>query len=207
MISSVRRAALFRALVSIAAVLVIAAGCTSAASPSPLQTASPSATPGLPTATAAPTETAVPSGACQFTEQPVVPPSNTLVGLAIASDGTADRLTFTFGEQAANPTETSGRLRPAMPPFAHAGSGLPVEVLGARFVELHLDGMLIADEAGNGIYRGPASLKPALAALKDVEQTDGFEGVYNFVIGYDGNGCVGLQVNVTARTLLVTIGH
>ena len=82
-----------------------------------------------------------------------------------------------------------------------------MDVLGAHHVELHLDGMLIVDEAGNDVFKGPTSLKPSMIVLKDVEETDGFEGVYNFVIGYDGNGCVGLTGDPAEGSLTVTIGH
>lgn len=68
------------------------------------------------------------------------------------------------------------------------GSGQPVEVAGTHFVEFHLDGMLIADEVGGALYQGETSLKPNMVALAQVEMTEAFEGVYNFVIGYDGNG-------------------
>ena len=74
-------------------------------------------------------------------------------------------------------------------------------------MELHLDGMLIADEAGNAVYQGETSVKPDLLALRQVEMTEAFEGVYNFVIGYDGNGCVGLVDDEATRTLTITIGH
>jgi hypothetical protein len=37
--------------------------------------------------------------------------------------------------------------------------------------------------------------------------TEAFEGVYNFVIGYDGNGCVGLVDDEVTKTLTITIGH
>lgn len=127
--------------------------------------------------------------------------------MTIETDGVADRLVFQLGAQAPDPTGSTFRLRAAQPPFVQGGSGQPVEVAGTQFVEFHLDGMLIADEVGNGIYRGATSVKPGFATLRQVEMTEAFEGVYNFVIGYDGNGCVTLIDDAVAKTLTITIGH
>ena len=188
---------------AVAAILaVVVAGCSSNPSPS--------------TPTGAPTPTLITSGTplatgadtgCVVVPQTGVLRSNTLIDLTVDSDGVSDRLTFTFGPVAAGPTGGMGRLSGAVPPFTAAGSGLPVDVLGTHFVELHLDGMLIFDEAGDPFFKGATSLKPDMLALKDIEETDGFEGVYNFVIGYDGNGCVGLTGNTAAGSLTITIGH
>ena len=82
-----------------------------------------------------------------------------------------------------------------------------MSVIGPHYVELHFDGMAIMDDAGNPTYLGSKSLKPGLLAPKDIEQTGAFEGVYNFVIGYDGNGCVGLAFDVASSSAMVTIGH
>jgi len=119
----------------------------------------------------------------------------------------ADRIVFGLGEPAPEPTGGTGRLKAVEPPFAQGGSGLPVEVEGTWFVEFHLDGMLIADESGNPVFRGETSLKPGLPALRQVEMTEAFEGIYNLVIGYDGNGCVGLVDDEATKTLTITIGH
>lgn len=67
--------------------------------------------------------------------------------------------------------------------------------------------MLIADEVGGTLYQGETSLKPDMVALKQVEMTEAFEGVYNLVIGYDGNGCVTLIDDARTKTLTITIGH
>ncbi len=133
--------------------------------------------------------------------------TNTLVDVQITSDGLSDRVTFTLGEPASEPTGSTGRLQAVEPPSAQGGSGLPVSVAGTRFVELHLDGMAITDDPGVPTYVGPSSVKPEMLALRHVQMTEAFEGVYNFVIGYDGNGCVGLIGDDDARTLTLTIGH
>ena len=192
-----------RALARLATFLIVAAlaGCTSTSTPSP--TVGPTATP--PKSQAAPSATV--NGPCAATEQTGIPGSNTLIDLTIATDGVADRLVFHFGTQALDPTGSTFRLLAGQPPFVQGGSGQPVEVAGTHFVEFHLDGMLIADEVGGALYQGETSVNPDMLALKQVEMTEAFEGVYNFVIGYDGNGCVALIDDATTNTLTLTIGH
>lgn len=187
------------------AALVIAL-LLAACGPSPLPSGAPH-TPGASSSAAASSSAEATDDGCVVAPQSGLLRSNTLIDLVVDSDGASDRVTFMFGPVAPGPTGGTGRLTAATPPFSQGGSGLPVKVLGTHHVQLHLDGMLIVDEAGNGVFKGPTSLKPGMIALKDVEETDGFEGVYNFVIGYDGNGCVGLAGNTAAGSLTVTIGH
>lgn len=162
-----------------------------------------SSAPSVPT----PTATPVTGGGCPVVEQTGVLRSNTLVGMEIGSSALADRIVFRLGDTAPEPTGGTGRLKAVRPPFAGGASGLPVAVEGTWFVEFHLDGMLIADQAGNPVYEGETSVRPDLLALRQVEMTEAFEGVYNFVIGYDGNGCVGLVDDEATKTLTITIGH
>jgi hypothetical protein len=184
------------AAVALAAVFGAAAlaGCATTPSPGPAHpTGSPVATAG--------------GGGCPVVERTGDLRSNTLIDMRLSSDGLVDRITFQLGDIAPGPTGSTGRLRAVEPPFAQGASGLPVEVAGTHFVELHLDGMLIADDSGNAVYRGETSVKPALLAVRQVEMTEAFEGVYNFVIGFDGDGCVGLVDDPAARTLTVSIAH
>ena len=192
-----------RALARSVTLLVVAAlaGCTSTSTPSP--TSGPTSTP--PESQAAPSATM--TGPCALTEQTGIPGSNTLIDLTIETDGVADRLVFQLGAQAPDPTGSTFRLLAGQPPFVQGGSGQPIEVAGTYFVEFHLDGMLIADEVGGALYQGETSLKPDMVALRQLEMTEAFQGVYNFVIGYDGDGCVALIDDAVAKTLTITIGH
>jgi hypothetical protein len=184
-----------RRLVVLVALLVVVglAGCATAGSQLPSTPAS-TATPAV-------------DGACPLVEQSGILRSNTLSGMEVSTSGLADRIVFQLGDPAPGPLGGRGRLRAVTPPFFQGASGLPVEVEGTWFVELHLDGMLIADEAGNAVFRGETSVQPNLLAVKQVEMTEAFEGVYNFVIGYDGDGCVGLVDDEATRTLTISIGH
>lgn len=188
-------------------VAVMVAACAPDVVPSTVPTIAPGTTSASSTAPTATIGSSPIDDGCIVAPQSGLLRSNTLIDLVVDSDGASDRVTFMFGPVAPGPTGGTGRLTAATPPFSQGGSGLPVEVLGTHHVELHLDGMLVVDEAGNGVFKGPTSLKPGMIAVKDVEETDGFEGVYNFVVGYDGNGCVGLSGNAAAGSLTVTIGH
>ena len=178
------------------------AACTSAPSPSP--TLSPTTGPS---ASASPAAASPSAGECTVLAQTGMLRSNTLINSSVYSNGIVDGITFQLGAMASDPTGSSGGLKAVNPPFVGGGSGLRVEVLGDHFVELHFDGMLIADGAGTPIYLGQASVTPDMFALEQVEMTEAFEGVYNFVIGYRGNGCVALVEDAAAKTLTITIGH
>lgn len=191
------------AILVVAGTLALAlVACTSA--PSPFPTLSPTTGPS---ASASPTSASPTAGACTVLEQTGALRSNTLLNSSVYSNGVVDGITFQLGAMAPDPTGSSGRLKAVNPPFVGGGSGLPVDVLGDHFVELHFDGMLIVDATGNPVYLGRPSLKPDMLALEQVEMTEAFEGVYNFVIGYRGNGCVALVEDAAAKTLTITIGH
>jgi len=133
--------------------------------------------------------------------------SNTLVDVGVDSDGLTDRVTFTLGEPASMIRNPVGSLRAAEPPFIEDGSGEEVEVLGQHHLELRLDPMSMFDDAGQPTFIGEGTIKPNMLTLKQVELTGAFEGVYLFVIGYDGAGCVGLVSDPTERTIRISIGH
>jgi len=189
-------------IVLAAAVLLTA--CTTTPTPSTSAPSAPAAT--VPGATV-PGASSTPGEGCAVPEQTGILRSNTLLTLSISSDGLSDAVAFRLGEIAPGPTGSSGRLQAVRPPFVQGGSGLPVGILGEHFVEIHFEGMLLADETGKPTYLGQSSARPDMLAVEQVEMTEAFEGVYNFVIGYRGPGCVALAEDAAAKTLTVTIGH
>lgn len=195
MTSPSRAAVRFRTTLLALLSVVALAGCATTGSPPPSAPAPASAA------------TPAASGGCPIAGQTGILRANTLIGMEIGSSALADQIVFQLGDLAPGPTGGTGRLKAVQPPFSQGASGLPVEVEGAWFVEFHLDGMLIVDEAGDPVYRGETSVKPDLPALKQVEMTEAFEGVYNFVIGYEGSGCVGLVDDEATKSLTLTIGH
>jgi hypothetical protein len=162
----------------------------------------------LPSVPPSPTPGATPGGpGCPVSEQSGPLFTNTLVDVAVDSDGFTDRVTFTLGEPASMILNPTGTLRPVEPPFFEDGSGEEVEVLGDHHLELRMDPMSMFDDAGAPTFIGEGTIKPNLLTLKQVELTGAFEAVYLFVIGYEGAGCVALTSDEASRTLTIAIGH
>lgn len=169
---------------------LVLVGCTSTTSPTPAVTVEPTA-----------------AEPCAFVEQSGPLFSNTLVSFEVDSDGLTDRVTFTLGDPAGPFNDAEGRLRAVEPPFIEDGSGEEVEVLGEHHLELRLDAMSLFDDAGNPTFTSEGTLKPDMLTLRQVELTGAFEGIYSFIIGYDGGGCVTLTSEEAARTLTIAISH
>lgn len=180
----------------LAALLV--AGCTTTA-PTPTPTSSSAAT--------APATSTPTGGGCLVPEQSGLLRSDTIVDLVISTDGFVDRVEFLFDPPSRPDIISTGRLRSVEPPFTRGASGEPVEIAGTHFVEVRLDGMLIHDEAGNPYFLGERSSSPDGLAIRQVELIEAFEAIIIFVVGYDGDGCVGLADDPATRTLTLTIGR
>ena len=180
------------AMALLAAIALI--GCASTVTPAP-RTGDPSS---LPTACCAP---------CPVAEQSGPLFTNTLVDVAVGSDGLTDVVTFTLGDPVDMILNPTGTIRPVEPPFTEDGSGEVVEILGEHHLELRLEPMSPFDAAGNPTFVGEGTITPDLLTLKQVELTGAFEGVYAFVIGYDGSGCVTLSSDEASRTIRIAIGR
>jgi hypothetical protein len=74
-------------------------------------------------------------------------------------------------------------------------------------VEIRLEGIMLADDAGNPTYTGERRYEPELAALKALVNVDAFEGYFTWIAGYDGSGCVNLLPNAAPGTFVVSFGH
>lgn len=179
----------------VAVVILAVAACAPEPSPAPS---------GEPT----PVASATPGGQpCPFAEQSGPLFTNTLVDVEVDSDGLTDRVTFTLGEPAFMLQNPTGTLRAVDPPFIEDGSGEEVPVLGEHHLELRMDPMSMFDEAGEPTFIGEGTIRPGMLSLKQVELTGAFEGIYFFVIGYDGSGCVTLSSDEATRTITIAIGH
>lgn len=168
----------------------------------PLSTATASTSPvPSPTPSAAPT-------ACPLEPQTGRLPSDRIVDVIISRAGSADLVTFVFGDPSllAPPAGASkGSLDPAEPPFTNAASGLPIKVDGERVAQVRFSGMLLSNDVGQPTYDGPTDFRPDLPALRSVVAYDLFEGVSGWYIGYDGRGCVTLTSD--SRSVTVAIQH
>ena len=179
----------------------------------PAATAStiPSGSAPLPTdvASASPIPSPAPSNAptaCPLEPQTGRLPSDRIVDVIISRAGSADLVTFVFGDPslAAPPAGTSkGSLDPAEPPFTNGASGLPIKVDGERVAQVRFSGMSLSNDVGQPTYDGPTDFRPALPALRTVVAYDLFEGVSGWYIGYDGRGCVTLTSDARSVTVVI----
>jgi len=215
------------ATVAIAATVI--AGCSAPPAPSPppdaIETASPVASPSpvtgpSATPTASPSVdpsaspdpsasgSAVSSEPCPVDTQNGRLPSDRLVDVQVSSTDSADVVTFVFGEPSslAPPQGASdGLLEAAQPPYAEGASGQPIDVDGEHVVFVRFQGMTLYDDAGTATYDGPRRVPAGGTALRTVVNSEGFEGVSGWYIGYDGPGCVTLASD--ARSVSVVITH
>lgn len=97
----------------------------------------------------------------------------------------ADRVTFDFT------TEANGKpkctVAYAQPPFTMDGSGQPVTVAGAAFVQVRCEPAYGYDfENGQATYTGPKRIAAsATQHVRELVETGDFEGVLSWVIGLD----------------------
>ena len=135
-------------------------------------------------------------------------PSDRLVDVEVSSTGSADVVTFVFGEPSSiSPPQgaSDGLLEAAEPPFVEGASGLPLEVDGEHVAFIRFRGMTLYDDAGVGTYDGPLRVPVGGEALRTVVNSEAFEGVSGWYIGYDGPGCVTLVSD--ARSVSVVVAH
>jgi hypothetical protein len=212
-----RRAWLALMFVAVAGLIVTACGGTTATTPATPSTApsSPSAAPATTGPTTAPASaspsaeppTASPEDeACQITPQAGRLPSDRMTDVRISTSGTADLVTFVFGNLSLpEPPQgvSEGSLDAAVPPFTQSASGLPIDVTGQHVAQIRFSGMSIVNDVGEPTYDGTMDFRPDLTALKTVVNFDMFEGVVGWYIGYDGDGCVNLTSDATSVTVVI----
>jgi hypothetical protein len=196
-----RRIAIAIAFTALALAL---SGCTTAASPSP-PVASPSPSPA-----ASPSPSAVVGGSpspCPPIDYSSQLSSQSLTDVAVTADGTAGTVTFTFGPP--DPTWPAGppavEITPATPPFTAGASGLPIEVEGDHHIRVHFINMKVVDDTGTPLYDGPAEIISATEPIHAVVEEEAFEGVVNWLIGYDGTGCLTVEASADGLGLRIRI--
>jgi hypothetical protein len=65
--------------------------------------------------------------------------------------------------------------------------------------------MKIVDDSGSPTYDGPTVITSDGEPIAAVVQEEAFEGVVNWLIGYQGSGCVGVETSSDGLTLTITI--
>lgn len=197
---------------ALAAAMTAAACSPATTTPAPSgATVSPSraAESALTAPTAAPTPTPSPTAVagCPIASQTGRLPSDRLVDVVITSTATADTVTFVFGDDSLpGPAGApEGTLGSAEPPFVEGASGEPIELEGEHVALIRFAGMSIANDVGQPVYDGQLSFQPDTSTLRHVVNSEMFEGVVSWYIGYDGVGCLTLASD--GRNVSVIIDH
>jgi hypothetical protein len=212
-----RRAWLALMFVAVTGLVVTACGGPTPTAPATASTApsSPSTAPATTEPSTAPVS-ASPSAelpasssgaeACEISPQAGRLPSDRMTDVRISTSGTADLVTFVFGNLSLpEPPQgvSEGSLDEAVPPFTQSASGLPIDVTGQHVAQIRFSGMSIVNDVGEPTYDDTMDFRPDLTALKSVVNFDMFEGVVGWYIGYDGDGCVTLTSDATSVTVVV----
>ncbi len=179
---------------------------TAAASPTSSTPATASPSP-VAVATPSPSPTPVPTD-CPLRPETGRLPSDRMTDVRITSADGADIVTFVFGDpsSAAPPQGVSeGSLDVAEPPFVGGASGLPLEVDGARVLEIRFSAMTLGDDDESPTYEGENAFRPDLPAVRSVVLREAFEGILSWYIGYDGPGCVTLSSS--GGTVSIVVAH
>jgi len=193
------------------ATLVIALIVVACAAPSgtdaPPPTASPeppSPTPiATPQPTPTPTPTRTPTPTCAPIDYSTFVASDRLTNIALAPGSGSDLLGFTFAASPGSPVRPHLTVTAVEPPFMYGGSGLPFDVAGAHHIRVKYEGMSHVDASGNLVYVGPSDLAGIGGPIAQVVLEEAFEGYVTFIVGYDGDGCVALQVTPSLVTIAI----
>lgn len=196
-----------RLLVGAALAALALAACGSAASPSPAGPATPAPTTGGPTDVPVPTTTPPPFACDEAVERPGTVPRAQITGLEVVNDGRYGRIIFTFAPEGNVAAVPEVRIEPAQPPFVRDPSGLPLEVPGAAFVTIVLQGGTALDENMEPTFEGPFDLDPAGSPIVSLRRAGDWEGVSTWVVGLDGASCVRvLPPDGTSRLVIELAG-
>jgi hypothetical protein len=195
-------------LVAVVTIGVFAVACAPAASsPAPSSPVPPSSAPASTPETSPSASASSSTDGCPVPERTGALPSNTLIGMAADKIGARDRMTFSFGDPVGFPSELVGRLRAVAPPFTHASTGDPVDVVGDRFLEIVFSGLVISDGEGNPTFQGQRDARYGLPAIKHAVIFEEFEGQVGVILGFTGDGCVALVGYPGAGTISLEIPH
>ena len=69
----------------------------------------------------------------------------------------------------------------------------------------HFTSMKLSDDAGVPVYDGPDRLDPGGGVIRSVVLEEAFEGVVNWIIGYDGSGCVSVEPSADGLAISVVV--
>lgn len=194
------------AIVVAVALAAVATGCAipspSNAPPTASAVATADASPtGAPSPSPAPTPTPAPT--CAKVDYVTFVASDRLTDIALARGSGGDLLGFTLDPSPGSIIRPQLRITAVEPPFTQGGSGLPFDVAGEHHLQVTFEGMAHVDPAGNIVYVGPNDLPGIGGPVAQVVLGEAFESYVTFIVGYDGDGCVALQVTPTRVTIAI----
>lgn len=195
------------AIATLAIVSIVAACAAPTGTDAPPPTASPeppSPTPvATPQPTPTPTPTATPAPTCAPIDYAMFVASDRLTNIAIVPGSGGDLLGFTFAPSPGSPVRPHLSVAAVEPPFTYGGSGLPFDVAGSHHLRVKYEGMVHVDTNLDPVYVGPSDLAGIGGPIAQVVLEEAFEGYVTFIVGYDGDGCVALQVTPSLVTIAI----
>jgi hypothetical protein len=155
-------------------------------------------------ATAAPSE---PESSLPFACSPSVTIARTttraqITDVRVAAHTGYDRVVFQF---ASGIPQTV--IEGVLPPFYKDPSGLPLDVAGAAFLKVTMNGASKVTPAGGITYTGPTSFKPGFDQLKQLVESGDSEAVSTWYLGLDPGGCIRVLTLAAPSRLVIDVKH
>lgn len=145
--------------------------------------------------------------ACPSVEDSGTLPFDRLVAVEVGSVPGADVVAFRFGPPLRAGARSNAEVSEVRPPFAQGASGLPLEVDGTSFIWVKFDALVLFDDTGKPSLETEREFRPDLPILRHVVNSEDFEGVSSWIIGYEGPSCVTIQSDLMDRTVRLTFGY
>jgi hypothetical protein len=127
----------------------------------------------------------------------------------VEAGASADQVVFIFGPPIFPQGQPRGTLEEIERPVTQGGSGFELDVDGERIVRVAFDGQSFveAPPSEEPIYQGPRRFDGPGPGVRTVAIQEAFEGIFAWVIGFDGPGCVGLTADPSGTTIVVEVEH
>jgi hypothetical protein len=134
-----------------------------------------------------------------------------LVDVRVGAHPGFDRVVFEFEAPDAKARGETGIpyyiIKSARPPFTEDPSDLPIEVDGAAFTRIVLQGASGYDFDGNATYDGPRRLTPGFDTLTDVVEGGDFEATMTWIFGLSQRSCWQIQELHNPDRLVIDFHH
>lgn len=123
-------------------------------------------------------------------------PQATLTQVTVGRHATFDRIVFRFTGS------TPGYRVKYVPQVIQDGSGLPVTLLGSRFLQIRFEPTVNGSSAN-----APATITPRFPTLRQIKRAGDFEGVINFGAGLSKRAGFRLFTLASPRRIVLDMAH